>query len=70
MAEGRRLPSGTDAVVIARPGAGPLAEREGLAGIQAALGDLVAMVPGADERIRPVEAGTDGQPEPEDSARL
>jgi ribonuclease P protein component len=45
--ESDRLPAGTDAVVIARPGAGPLAEREGLRGIHTALGDLVARVPGA-----------------------
>jgi ribonuclease P protein component len=45
--EHARLPLGSDVVVIARPGAGLLAEREGLAGIQAALAELVALVPGA-----------------------
>ena len=45
--EGERLPAGTDAVVIARQGAKDLAERDGLAGIQAALGELVDKVPGA-----------------------
>jgi ribonuclease P protein component len=45
--EHARLPTGSDVVVIARPGAGELAEREGLAGIQAALAELVALVPGA-----------------------
>jgi ribonuclease P protein component len=45
--ESGRLPAGTDAVVIARQGARDLAEREGLAGIQSALGDLVDKVPGA-----------------------
>jgi ribonuclease P protein component len=38
-AERPRLPSGTDAVVVARQGARDLAEREGLAGIQRALSD-------------------------------
>jgi len=39
--ESARLPDGTDAVVVARPDARSLAEREGLAGIQRALGELV-----------------------------
>jgi ribonuclease P protein component len=46
-AEAWRLPNGTDAVVIARPGAGPLAEREGLRGVQVALAELLARMPGA-----------------------
>jgi len=45
--ESERLPAGTDAVVIARQGARELAERDGLAGIQSALGALVDKVPGA-----------------------
>jgi ribonuclease P protein component len=45
--ESERLPAGTDAVVIARKGAKELAERDGLAGIQSALGELVDKVPGA-----------------------
>jgi ribonuclease P protein component len=45
--ESERLPAGTDAVVIARQGARELAERDGLAGIQTALGELVSKVPGA-----------------------
>ena len=45
--ESERLPAGTDAVVIARQGAKELAERDGLAGIQSALGELVNKVPGA-----------------------
>jgi ribonuclease P protein component len=45
--ESERLPAGTDAVVIARQGARELAERDGLAGIQSALGELVDKVPGA-----------------------
>jgi ribonuclease P protein component len=46
-AESGRLPAGTDAVVIARQGAKDLAERDGLAGIQSALGELMDKVPGA-----------------------
>ncbi|HUO75184.1 MAG TPA: ribonuclease P protein component [Solirubrobacteraceae bacterium] len=40
--ESPRLPDGTDAVVVARTDARGLAEREGLAGIRRALGDLIA----------------------------
>jgi ribonuclease P protein component len=36
------LPSGHDVVVVARPPAGDLAEREGLSGLQSALSELVA----------------------------
>ena len=42
-----RFPRGTDVVVIARPGAGELAEREGMGGIKSALGTLIEKVPGA-----------------------
>jgi len=45
--EGPRLPDGTDAVVVARTDAKALAEREGLAGIQRALADLIDRVEGA-----------------------
>ncbi len=41
-----RLPAGTDAVVIARHGAKDLAQRDGLAGIQRALSELLDKVPG------------------------
>jgi len=41
------LPDGTDAVVVARPDARPLAEREGLAGIQRALGELIDKAAGS-----------------------
>jgi ribonuclease P protein component len=44
--ESVRLPAGSDAVVVARRGARELAQREGLAGIQAALSELMAKVPG------------------------
>ena len=39
--EGLRLPADTDAVVVARPEARELAEREGLEGLRAALGELI-----------------------------
>ena len=48
--EGRRLPAGTDAVVIARPGSREVAERDGLAGILEALAALIDKVPGAAPR--------------------
>jgi ribonuclease P protein component len=44
--ESAHLPDGTDAVVVARPDARPLAEREGLAGIQRALGELIEKAAG------------------------
>jgi ribonuclease P protein component len=40
-AEAERLPSGADYVVVARPDALGLAEREGMQGMRAALGELV-----------------------------
>lgn len=46
-AESRRLPQGTDVVVIARPAARDLAEREGLVGVRRALGELIAKAEGA-----------------------
>ena len=42
--ESGRLPAGTDAVVVARADAKALAEREGLAGIRARLGELIDSV--------------------------
>jgi ribonuclease P protein component len=39
--EAERLPAGSDYVVVARPDARALAEREGSAGMRAALGELV-----------------------------
>jgi ribonuclease P protein component len=49
-----RLPANTDAVLVARRGARELVEREGLAGVVNALGELVDRVPGATAR-RPVD---------------
>lgn len=43
--EASRLPTGSDAVVIARPPAGELAEREGLHGIRSALAELISRMP-------------------------
>ncbi len=40
-AESERLPAGYDVVVVARPEARELAEREGLAGVRTALAELV-----------------------------
>ncbi len=47
-AEAPRLPAGQDVVVVARPPARELAERAGLAGMRAELGELVSKVTGAD----------------------
>ncbi len=43
-AEGSRLPSGTDVVVVARTEARALAEREGLEGMRRALAELIDRV--------------------------
>jgi len=48
------LAQGHDVVVVARPAAGELAEREGLEGIQAALRELMAKTAGA-------RRGSDGE---------
>lgn len=60
--ESGRLPDGTDAVVIARHGAKDLAQREGLAGIRAALSELIDKVPGVAPRAEPeaAESEADG----------
>ena len=44
--ESETLPAGTDAVVVARPGARGLAQREGLAGVRRALAELMARAAG------------------------
>ena len=46
-AEAERLPAGSDYVVVARPEARELAEREGMAGVRAALAELVERLGGA-----------------------
>jgi ribonuclease P protein component len=49
--DGDRLPAGTDAVVVARHEANTLAEREGLAGVRRALGQLLERIdPGRGDR--------------------
>jgi ribonuclease P protein component len=48
-AEAPRLPAGQDVVVVARPPAKELAEREGLAGMRTALAELIAKSAGADQ---------------------
>src|SRR4051794_29501549 len=48
LAEAQRLPAGSDYVVVARPDARELAEREGMPGIRGALSELVDQLqPGA-----------------------
>jgi ribonuclease P protein component len=58
--EARRLPKGTDVVVIARAGARDLAEREGLAGVRRSLAELIGRVEGARD---PSAAGVETAPE-------
>ncbi len=71
--ESRRLPAGSDAVVVARSGAHELAERAGMAGMAAALADLIDKVPGAAPRAEAtpqarrqgeLETPTEPQPQP------
>jgi ribonuclease P protein component len=45
--EAERLPTDADYVVVARPDAGPLAERDGTPGVRAALAELVDGLGGA-----------------------
>ena len=45
--EGGALDAGQDIVIVARPPAGELAEREGLEGVRGALAELVGKVSGA-----------------------
>jgi ribonuclease P protein component len=61
--ESVRLPGGTDAVVVARRGARELAEREGLAGIQKALSELIAKVPGSETSSAAGAAASMGEAE-------
>ena len=55
--EGRRLPPGTDAVVIARQGSRDLAGRDGLSGILESLAALIDKVPGAAPRGADADGG-------------
>jgi ribonuclease P protein component len=45
-AEAERLPTGSDYVVVARPDARELAERDGMSGVRASLAELVSMLAG------------------------
>ena len=54
--EADRLPIGADAVVIARPGAREIAEKDGLSGIHSALRTLIDKVEGVAEGA-PLELG-------------
>jgi ribonuclease P protein component len=55
-----RLPANTDAVVVARRGMRELAERDGLAGVERALAELVDKVPGATDVEPPSGAPAEG----------
>jgi ribonuclease P protein component len=55
------LPEGTDAVVVARPDARPLAQREGLAGIRRALAELIGKAAGGG--LRPASSRGGVQPD-------
>jgi ribonuclease P protein component len=68
-AESSRLPANTDAVLVARRGARDLAEREGLAGISAALRELLAKVPGITGSSEPADALGGGPASPSDAAQ-
>jgi ribonuclease P protein component len=60
--ESSRLPPGTDAVVVARADAKGLAEREGLPGVQARLGELIERVEGAEPAPAVQESSGEGAP--------
>jgi ribonuclease P protein component len=61
--EGRRLPPGTDAVVVARRDAKALAETEGLAGIRRSLAGLIDRFADSEEHPQDHEStpATEGQ---------
>ena len=54
-AESTQLSSGTDAVVVARHEARGLAEREGLAGVQRALAELIDRAVNGERRTERLE---------------
>jgi ribonuclease P protein component len=64
-----RLPAGTDAVVIARHGAKDLAQRDGLAGIQRALSELLDKVPGVIDSSAAPDVAVEGADAAEATAR-
>jgi ribonuclease P protein component len=66
--EAGRLPIGADAVVIARPGARQLAEKDGLHGVHEALRALIDKVEGVAEEGAPLQLSADpARPVPPDS---
>jgi ribonuclease P protein component len=62
--ESARLPVGADVVVIARPGAREIAERDGLAGMHEAMRTLIDKVEGAAPPPAPVDAEPGELPPP------
>jgi ribonuclease P protein component len=72
-AEAERLPEGSDYVVVARPDARELAEREGMPGVRNALAELVGALTGADagSAAEPAVPGPSAVPGPaaDDAAR-
>jgi ribonuclease P protein component len=65
-AEAERLPDGSDYVVVARPDARELAEREGMAGMRGALAELVDALGAA----RPGRTAADGSGAPAAGRRV
>jgi ribonuclease P protein component len=65
--ESARLPTGTDAVVVARRGAKDLAVREGLVGVAGQLAELIDRVPGAAPRSLGDAGSPDGGAVPDEA---
>jgi ribonuclease P protein component len=64
-AEAERLPDGSDYVVVARPDARELAEREGTAGVRTALAELADALAGTGPQIGAGdELGAEAAPDP------
>ena len=66
--EAERLPDGSDYVVVARPDARELAEREGMPGVRAALAELVDALPDGDAGRSAQRHRADGPGGPESEA--
>jgi ribonuclease P protein component len=67
-AEAERLPAGSDYVVVARPDARELAEREGMSGVRTALAELVGALTGADSGSAAEPAAPGAHDAPHDEA--
>ena len=63
--EAERLPAGSDYVVVARPDARELAERDGMPGVRAALAELVDALSGGDAARAEHRPRPDGPETPE-----